>query len=96
MSDDVKTEPRSTLERVFGGRPGAVIVKLLLISLFVGFLMSVFGLNAVDLVHGAVEMVREALRDGAGLFRQIGAYILTGAAVVMPIWLLLRLTRGRG
>lgn len=94
MSDDVKIGTRSPMERVFGGRPGAVIVKLLLISLFVGFVMSVFGLDAADLVRGAIDIVRDSLRDGASLFRQLGIYILTGAAVVIPIWLLLRLTRG--
>jgi len=94
MSDDVKIERRSPMERLLGGRPGAVIVKLLLISLFVGFVMSVFGFNAADLVRGGIEMIRETLRDGAGVFRQMGTYIVTGAAVVIPIWLLLRLTRG--
>ncbi|WP_152658881.1 DUF6460 domain-containing protein [Devosia chinhatensis] len=95
MTEEYRPHNRSALERMMGGRPASVIIKLVLLSLLVGFVMSVFGFDAVDLVRGAVDMVREALRDGAGVFRQMGAYILAGAAIVLPIWLLLRLTRGR-
>ncbi len=95
MTEDTRPETRSGFERLIGGRPLAVLVKLALVSLLVGFVMSVFGFNASDLVRGAVEMVRDLIRDGAGTFRQLGAYVLTGAAVVVPIWLLLRLTRAR-
>ncbi|WIY53296.1 DUF6460 domain-containing protein [Devosia sp. YIM 151766] len=95
MTEDTTQRTRSGLERVMGGRPASVVIKLVLLSLLVGFVMSVFGFNAADLVRGAVEMVREAIRDGAGMFRQLGAYVLAGAAIVVPVWLLLRLTRGR-
>lgn len=95
MTEDYRPEQRSPLERAIGGRPASVIIKLVLISLLVGFVMSVFGFNAQDLVRGAATMVREALRDGAGVFRQMGGYIVAGAAIVVPVWLLLRLTRGR-
>ena len=30
-----------------------------------------------------------------GIFRNLGGYILTGAALVVPIWLLIRLSKGR-
>lgn len=95
MFEDYKPQERSALERFLGGRPTSVVIKLLLISLFVGFLMSVFGFDAIDLVNAAVRMVQDALRDGAGLFRQLGGYVLAGAAIVVPVWLLLRLTRAR-
>lgn len=95
MTEDSRPANRSGLERLLGDRPGALIVKLLLISLFVGFLMSVFGFNAGDLVRGTTEAIREVLRDGAGVFRQMGGYILTGAAIVLPVWLVLRLLKSR-
>lgn len=95
MTEDYRPEPRSPLVRFMGGSPVSVIIKLVLISLLVGFVMSVFGFDAADLVRGAVDMVRDAIRDGAGVFRQMGGYVLAGAAIVVPVWLLLRLTRGR-
>ena len=52
-------------------------------------------MQILEHILGAVEMVRDALKDGAGVFRQLGAYVLAGAAIVVPIWLLLRLTRAR-
>ena len=95
MTEDTRPHTRSGIERLMGGRPGAVILRLVLISLLVGFVMSVFGFNASDLVRGAIFAVRDAFRDGAGLFRQLGSYILAGAAIVVPLWLLLRLARAR-
>lgn len=95
MTEDYRPEPRSALRRFLGGSPVSVIIKLVLISLMVGFVMSVFGFNAADLVRGTVAILRDAIRDGAGVFRQLGGYVLTGAAVVVPVWLLLRLTRAR-
>lgn len=97
MSDQYPTEPRrrTTLERFFGGSPAGVIVRLLLMSLVVGFLMTLFGIRPQDLVDNAIRLVDAALRDGLGVFRDIGAYIVTGAAIVVPIWLLMRLARAR-
>lgn len=95
MTEDGRPASRSGLERLLGDRPGALLIKLGLISLFVGFLMSVFGFNAGDLVRGASEAIREVLRDGAGVFRQMGSYIVTGAAIVLPVWLVLRLLKSR-
>lgn len=95
MTEDYCPEPRSALKRFIGGSPLSVISKLVVISLIVGFVMSVFGFNAADLVRGVVDMLQEALRDGAGVLRQLGSYVLAGAAVVVPVWLLLRLTRAR-
>lgn len=96
MSDQPQTQTRrSPLERFFGGHPINVILKLAFLSLVVGFAMSVFGLNVQGVIRGAIEMVRSAMRDGLGLFEDIGGYILTGAALVLPIWLVLRLARSR-
>lgn len=96
MTDQPQTETRrSPVERFFGGHPISVIIKLAFVSLLVGFAMSVFGVNVQGVVRGAIDLFREALRDGFGLFRNLGGYILTGAALVVPIWLLIRFSKGR-
>ena len=98
MSDPYpsQTPPRrSALERFFGGSPGGVIIRLVLMSLVVGFLMSLFGVDPQDIIRGAVDLVREAMRDGFGVFRNLGAYIVTGAVLVVPIWLVIRLAKAR-
>nr|WP_295883866.1 DUF6460 domain-containing protein [uncultured Devosia sp.] len=96
MTDQPQTETRrSPLERFLGGHPLSVLLKLVFISLLVGFVMSVFGLNVQGVIRGAIDVLRETLRDGAGLFRNLGGYVITGAALVVPIWLLIRLSKGR-
>lgn len=95
MTEDSRPDPRSGLERFLGDRPMALFVRLLLISLFVGFLMTMFGFDAADLVRGATEAIRDVLRDGGGIFRQLGGYVMTGAAIVIPVWIVLRLLRAR-
>lgn len=96
MTDQPQTERRrSGVERFFGGHPINVILKLAFVSLLVGFAMSVFGVNVQGVVRGALELLREALRDGFGLFRNMWGYILTGAMLVVPVWLLIRLSKAR-
>ena len=95
MTDDTRPRAAAGLERLLGGRPGAVLFKLVLLSLLVGFVMALFNFDAGDLVRGAVNLVRDTIRDGAGMFRQMGAYILAGAAIVVPVWLVMRLVRTR-
>ena len=95
MTEDSSPYARSGLERLIGGRPLSVVLKLVFMSALVGFFMTMFGFDAVDLFYGLVEMIEDALRDSGGLIRQIFAYVLTGAAVVLPIWFVIRLTRAR-
>jgi hypothetical protein len=96
MSEQMTERERpSRLERLLGDRPGALVVRLALISLVVGFLMSVFGVNPQILVNGAVALVQDALRDSTGVLRSLGFYVVTGAVIVVPIWLVLRLTSRR-
>jgi hypothetical protein len=96
MTDQPQAEPRrSPLERFLGGSPVGVAIRLTLMSLVVGFAMSVFGFDVQSVIRGAIDVVRETLRDGAGIFRSLGGYVLTGAALVVPIWLIIRLTKGR-
>jgi len=96
MTDQPQAEKRrSVVERFMGGHPVSVILKLALISLVVGFLMSVFGFSPQGIIRGAVTLFREALRDGLGVFRDIWAYIVTGAVLVVPAWVVIRAIKAR-
>lgn len=90
-------ERRSAVHVFFGGSPGGVIVRLILVSLFVGLVMSWFGLSPMDLFSSLERMMRDAWANSGDVLRAVFTYVLTGAAVVVPIWLIIRLMRvGRG
>ncbi|WP_404406274.1 DUF6460 domain-containing protein [Pelagibacterium halotolerans] len=94
LAESFKTrEPRSQngLTALLGDTPGRVVVRLVLLSLFVGFLMALFGVSPQDLLRGAERMVSGLFDDGFASVRQIAGYILTGAIIVVPIWIVARL-----
>ena len=82
-------------------RKGAfgTVIKLALASVIVGLIMGALGLNPIELWtglwHAATDGVREALDWGTGWVAVLFAAMATGAAVVLPLWLLRRLLRGR-
>ena len=86
----------SGLERLLGDRPGALIVRLVVLSLLVGFVMQAMGLSVPRLFDSLRFLLSDAFADSAQTLRGAGSYVATGAAIVVPVWLLLRLTSRRG
>ena len=80
----------SVVARFVGGSPMAVLVRLIAVSFVVGLLLESFGFDPVSLFDEAVRAVRRIIEYGLTDVRQIGRILLTGAMVV-PVWLVLRL-----
>ncbi len=78
-------------ESFLGGSPLGVVIRLIIMSLVVGFLMSVFGLTPDAIYTGFVNFINAVFDNGFGVFRDAFAYVLTGAAIVLPIWFIGRL-----
>jgi Family of unknown function (DUF6460) len=77
-------------------RPGAVLVKLIFLSLLVGAFMALLGITPIGLYQRIVHLVRDVLDLGFDSVREVGRWILYGAIVVVPLWLVSRLfARGR-
>jgi len=91
MSEESSRGRGSGLQRFLGDRPLSVLVRLTLMSLLVGFLMAFFGFEVADFWRWIERLVRDFSRDGLKLLRDSMGYILTGAAIVVPVWLLMRL-----
>ncbi len=72
----------------------SVVVKLFLASLAVGLAMTYFDLSPGDLLEGARTTAVKAFNWGESFVGWAWAYVLVGAVVVVPIWLL-RLWLGR-
>lgn len=85
----------SIFERILGGSPLAVVFKLLFLSLVIGAILTGFGFTPSTLPRRALAAFRSVLDLGFGAFADLGRYILTGAVVVIPIWLVMRIMRGR-
>ena len=86
------------LTRVLGGSPAAVLVRLVLVSILVGVILSALGLDPFDIVHSIRRLIRTLWDMGFETFSWLWRYFLLGAVIVIPIWIITRLVnapRGR-
>ena len=80
-----------TVARFVGGSPAAVLVRLVVVSFVVGVLLDAVGFDPSTLFSQAVHAVRHIVEYGFADLRQFGRMLVTGAMVVVPIWIVLRL-----
>ena len=68
----------------------SLAVKLLLASLVAGLALSYFGYTPRSLLDMAGVKVQDMFEKGGVLIDQAWVYIIPGAAVVIPLWLLVK------
>jgi hypothetical protein len=78
------------MDHFFGGSPAAVIFKLIVASIIVGVVLSFFGLHPENLYDAIVELVHWISKLGFDTFEKALRYLILGAIVVIPLWLLSR------
>jgi len=83
----------SYLSRFFGGPPLSVIFRLVLLSILVGVILEVLGLNPWNIIESLRTLVLRIWDMGFDAVRWLWRYLLLGAAVVVPVWLIVRLAR---
>ncbi|MGH6837361.1 MAG: DUF6460 domain-containing protein [Methylocella sp.] len=92
----VRSRPQeSALTRFLGGSPGGVFLRLLFVSLIVGALLMWLEIRPWDIFLGLKQLVDRIWDLGFDAIREIADYILAGAAIVVPVWLVLRLMNMR-
>src|SRR4026208_1215311 len=82
-----------------GGSVLGVIVRLLVLSLVVGVILSVLGITPENIFDRINVMLRRIYDLGFGAIESVLGYVILGAMVVVPIWFISRLikaTRGPG
>lgn len=79
------------LARFLGDSPARVLVKLAVLSLLVGMAMNFFGWSPRDVLFALEDAVRSVWNMGFDAFDDAFGYVLLGAAVVVPAFLLIRL-----
>jgi hypothetical protein len=80
----------------FGGSPVWVLVRLILLSIVIGVIMAVLGLDVQSLIYGVKELFQSIFGLGFEAFDRAWQYFMIGAVIVFPLWLISRLfARGR-
>ena len=83
------------LNRFLGGSPGGVFLRLLFVSLIVGAFLMWLEIRPLDIFRGISDLVNRIWGLGFDAIRVVADYILAGAAIVVPVWLVLRLMNMR-
>jgi hypothetical protein len=81
------------LNRFFGGPPLSVIFRLILLSILIGVILEVIGLDPWNIIESLKRLVLHIWDMGFDAVRWLWRYLLLGAAVVVPIWLVVRIMR---
>jgi len=79
--------------RFFGGPPLSVIFRLILLSILIGVILEIIGLDPWNLIESLKRLVLHIWDMGFDAVRWLWRYLLLGAAVVIPIWLVVRVMR---
>lgn len=82
------------LEDIFGGNPVGVIVRLVILSVVVGIVLSALGITPDNLFYRLGLLVERIYNMGWGAVQWALGYFLLGAIIVIPIWLVARLLGG--
>ena len=85
----------SALTRFLGDTPLRVLLKLLVVSFLVGLVMNAFGWSPLDVFDGIRNFFLDLWNMGFEAVGRFLGYILLGAAIVVPAFLLLRIASYR-
>ena len=74
-----------------GGSPFGVFIRLALLSIVVGVILSALGITPRNFFYQIEVLLRRIYDLGFHAFDWVLGYLLLGAMVVVPIWLVARL-----
>ena len=83
------------LRDFLGGHPAAVLLRLAIICILVGVLLSFVGITPRNFFRVLDDFARHIYDLGFGAVEWLFHYLVLGAMLVVPIWLLMRLLRAR-
>jgi len=85
----------SALARFLGDSPLRVLLKLLVVSFLVGLVMAAFGWSPMDVLYGIQKFFLDIWNMGFRAIDRVLGYILLGAAIVVPAFIILRIASYR-
>jgi hypothetical protein len=84
-------QDNTALRRFLGGSPAAVVFKLVVVSFLVGALLMWLNIRPADVFAELTDLANRLWALGFRSLQDFGDYIMAGAAIVIPVWLVLRL-----
>ena len=84
------------MERFFGGNPAMVLVRLAILSLVLGVLLSALGLSPFEIIDSFKRLVIRIYNMGFDAIEWAYRYFLLGAIIVFPVWIISRLLKFGG
>lgn len=84
------------MQSFFGGNPALVLIRLSVISLIVGVMLSALGLSPFDIIESIKAFVVRIYNMGFDAIEWVWRYFLLGAVIVFPIWVVARLFKVSG
>jgi len=79
----------------FGDSVAGTLIRLVVLSIVVGVVLSALDINIFNIVERFQLLLRRIAELGFDTFHWAFRYFLLGAVVVIPIWLIIRLTKGQ-
>ncbi|MCS0495464.1 DUF6460 domain-containing protein [Ancylobacter mangrovi] len=84
------------LTRWMGGSPFWVLVRLILLCVVVGVILSALGLDPMNILSSLEGLVRHLFHFSFDAVEKLWRYFVLGAVIVIPLWLITRIaSRGR-
>ena len=81
------------MDRYFGGNPGVVVIRLCILSVILGVLLSALGLDPKDIIDSFFRLLERIYNMGFDAIEWAFRYFLLGAVIVFPIWLISRVLK---
>lgn len=85
--------PNHVVNRFLGGSPISVAVRLVLLCILVGVILSAIGLDPYDIWRSLERLYRSIYDMGWDAVVWMWRYFVLGAVIVIPIWILVRLAK---
>lgn len=76
-----------------GGSVVGVLIRLVVLSIVVGVILDTLGITPDNIFSRINELLRRIYDLGFGAFESVLGYLVLGAMVVVPIWLIARLIK---
>lgn len=85
-------------DRLTGGRPRRTVIQLIIASIVVGAFLAFWGVSPAEFWGGIFDVMKGIvgwLGDSvAEIAVNLATYLLFGAAIVVPVWLVMRVIGG--